>query len=417
MQFKIGLDDRLSTGSLLVYGLQWLMICIPVVVTSSFIAPEGQTVLYTQKMFGIMGLTMVVQILFGHRMPLVAGPAAALLMCVIAAVGQGTEPEATYPSMIVGGIIISVIAISGLIDRLRVLFTPRVIVSILILLSITTTKPIVGMIFSDSNTALALSFAIVCAVLMAVLNHVLSGIWKSSVVILAMILGSLFYYSVTSFPTDFVKDSVEGSLFLTPMKFDAGMILAFIFCYIALFINEVSSIEALGEFIEADGMPKRNRLGTFITGIMNVAAGACGVLGPVDYSLSPGLVASTQCASRHAVLPAAAAMVVLAFLPQAVSVLLTIPMPVMGMVLMYLMATQIAAGLNLSVAASATVTFRDGMIIGIPLLVDIVLSFAPAGALDAIHPLLRPIVGNGFVMGVIIVLLMEHVFLRERKNG
>ena len=41
MKLQYGLDDRPSWGALTLYGLQWLMIAIPVVLTSTFIAPAG----------------------------------------------------------------------------------------------------------------------------------------------------------------------------------------------------------------------------------------------------------------------------------------------------------------------------------------------------------------------------------------
>ena len=42
MDFRFKVDDKPSLGATLLYGLQWLMICIPVVLTSTFIAPEGE---------------------------------------------------------------------------------------------------------------------------------------------------------------------------------------------------------------------------------------------------------------------------------------------------------------------------------------------------------------------------------------
>ena len=83
MDFRYNIDDKLSPGATLLYGLQWLMICIPVVLTSTFVAPEGEMVFFTQKLFALSGLTIIAQVLFGHKMPLVAGPAAVLLMGVI----------------------------------------------------------------------------------------------------------------------------------------------------------------------------------------------------------------------------------------------------------------------------------------------------------------------------------------------
>ena len=99
MNFKLNVDDKPSFGALLLYGLQWLMICIPVVLTSTFVAPAGETVFFTQKLFAICGITIIIQVLFGHRLPLVAGPAAVLLMGVIAAASQGHTASTIYPSM------------------------------------------------------------------------------------------------------------------------------------------------------------------------------------------------------------------------------------------------------------------------------------------------------------------------------
>jgi xanthine/uracil permease len=290
-------------------------------------------------------------------------------------------------------------------------------VAIVVLISFTMAKPIVGMLFSDADhQLLSMVFAVVTVVAMAVANNLLRGVWKSMVVIVAMILGSLFYYSMVGFPKTFVTDSVAPQLFIGGVEFDAGVVIAFIFCYIALFINQVGSVQSLGEFTAADNMGRRQSRGMVVQGLMNVVAGAIGVVGPVDYSLSPGVVASTSCASRYTVIPAAVAMIVLAFLPDVVSVLLTIPQPVMGVVLLYLMATQVAAGLHLAESSGAVKSFKDGLVLAIPIMFTVILSFAPQSALSTIPSLLRPIVGNGFVMGIIIILLLEHLFLKERQK-
>ena len=418
MNFRFNIDDKPSRGALLLYGLQWLMICIPVVLTSTFVAPEGGMVFFTQKLFAICGLTIAIQVLCGHRLPLVAGPAAVLLMGVISASAQGHSAETIYPSMIIGGALVTLLAISGAMKYIQKIFTPRIVAAIVLLIAFTLIKPIVGLIFADkAHAGLALVGAIVGLAIMAWANKVLKGVWKSMVVIVAMILGALLYYAYTGFPTEFAKDSSMQSLFINEVKLDAGVVIAFVFCYIALLINQVGSVQALGKFVGADKMDKRQKRGLLITGIMNIVAGSTGVLGPVDYSLSPGVVASTSCASRYAILPAAIAMVVLALFPDAVAVLLTIPKPVMGIVLLFLMSTQVAAGLEIINQTKAVLSFRDGLVLGIPIMLTLALSFAPAEAMMSVPSLLRPIVGNGFVMGIIVIILLEHVVLKEAENG
>ena len=415
MDFRYNIDDKPSFGALSLYGLQWLMICLPVVLTSTFIAPAGEMVFFTQKLFALCGITLIIQVLWGHRLPLVAGPAAVLLMGVIAAASQGHGASTIYPSMVIGGAVVTLLAAVGAMKYIQKIFTPRIVAAIVILISFTMAKPIVGLIFADeAHAGLALVLTIVGVAVMAWANKVLCGIWKSMVVILAMILGSLFYYCMTDFPQSFVSDSVAPQLLPKEFHLDAGVVLAFLFCYIALLINQVGSVQSLGEFVAASDMNRRQNRGLLITGIMNIVGGAVGVPGPVDYSLSPGVVASTSCASRYTMLPAAVAMVVLSFFPQAVSVLLTIPQPIMGIVLLYLMATQVAAGFEIIHSTKAVLSFHDGLILGMPIMLTVVLSFAPAEAMAAVPSLLRPIVGNGFVMGIIVVLTLEHIVLKKR---
>jgi xanthine/uracil permease len=417
MEFKYGVNSRPSLGATILYGIQWLMICIPVVLTSTFVAPEGQMLFFTQKLFAVMGITMIVNSLWGHRLPLVAGPASVLLMGILAASQQGSGVGAIYPSIALGGVLMVVIAATGLMSKVQRIFTPRIVAVIVLLIPFTLIKPIVGMIFSnEEHQMLALIFSLVMVIGMAVANNLLKGVWKSMVVVVAMIIGSVAYYALTQFPSQFVSDTVAPSLFIKEVEIDAGVVISFIFCYIALFINQIGSVQSLAQMVDADNISTRQKRGMIVQGLLNVVGGAMGVVGPVDYSLSPGVVASTSCASRFTIIPAAVAMVVLAFIPDAVSVLLTIPKPIMGVVLLFLMTTQVAAGLHMIEGSKAVTSFRDGMILSVPILFAILLSFAPQSAMQTIPTLLRPIVGNGFVMGIIIILLLEHIFLKDKKQ-
>ena len=161
MDFRFKVDDRPNIGALLLYGLQWLMICIPVVLTSTFVAPAGEVVFFTQKLFALCGATIIIQVLFGHRLPLVAGPAAVLLMGVIAAASQGHSASTIYPSMIIGGALVTLMAAVGAMKYIQKVFTPRIVAAIVLLIAFTLIKPIIGLIFADkAHAGLALVLAI-----------------------------------------------------------------------------------------------------------------------------------------------------------------------------------------------------------------------------------------------------------------
>lgn len=420
MDFKYSLNDRPRAAAMVMYAVQWLLIAVPVVLTSAFVArlqydTLAEQTLYTQKLFAVMGLTMIVQSLWGHRLPLVAGPAAVLLVGVMASIAS--SPEVIYTSIAVGGALVALLATTGWIKKLQPLFTPRISIVMMALIAFTIVPVFLRLIFADAeHYGLSFVMALVLSIAMVVANNRLRGMWKSAVVLIALVVGSAAYFAFAGLPSLAGATAAgAGRLFITP-KFDVGVIVAFLICYIALLINELGSVQSVSAYVEADNVPKRSTRGVALTGVMNVVAGALGVLGPVDYTLSPGVIAATGCASRYPLVLTGVGLVICALFPQLVAVLSAIPSPVMGVVLLYLMAAQVAAAFQMSGTMSAAKDFNGALTIGLPIMLALVVAFLPAEVSAALPAVLRPIVGNGFVMGVIVVLVMEHVIFRKRRN-
>lgn len=420
MDFKYSLNDRPRAAAMVMYAVQWLLIAVPVVLTSAFVArlqydTLAEQTLYTQKLFAVMGLTMIVQSLWGHRLPLVAGPAAVLLVGVMASISS--SPEVIYTSIAVGGALVALLATTGWIKKLQPLFTPRISIVMMALIAFTIVPVFLRLIFADAeHYGLSFVMALVLSIAMVVANNRLRGMWKSAVVLIALVVGSAAYFAFAGLPSlEGATAAGAGRLFITP-KFDVGVIVAFLICYIALLINELGSVQSVSAYVEADNVPKRSTRGVALTGVMNVVAGAMGVLGPVDYTLSPGVIAATGCASRYPLVLTGVGLVICALFPQLVAVLSAIPSPVMGVVLLYLMAAQVAAAFQMSGTMSAAKDFNGALTIGLPIMLALVVAFLPAEVSAALPAVLRPIVSNGFVMGVIVVLVMEHVIFRKRGD-
>lgn len=418
MDFKYSLNDRPRAAAMVMYAVQWLLIAVPVVLTSAFVArlqydTLAEQTLYTQKLFAVMGLTMIVQSLWGHRLPLVAGPAAVLLVGVMASIAS--SPDVIYTSIAVGGALVALLATTGWIKKLQPLFTPRISIVMMALIAFTIVPVFLRLIFADAeHYGLSFVMALVLSIAMVVANNRLRGMWKSAVVLIALVVGSAAYFAFAGLPSlEGATAAGAGRLFITP-KFDVGVIVAFLICYIALLINELGSVQSVSAYVEADNVPKRSTRGVALTGVMNVVAGAMGVLGPVDYTLSPGVIAATGCASRYPLVLTGVGLVICALFPQLVAMLSAIPSPVMGVVLLYLMAAQVAAAFQMSGTMSAAKDFNGALTIGLPIMLALVVAFLPAEVSAALPAVLRPIVGNGFVMGVIVVLVMEHVIFRKR---
>ena len=421
MKYKI--DDKPAVLPLLLYGLQWWLVSIPCVVIMGIIIARmhydglADQTFYLQKLFGLMGAAMIVQVLFGHRLPLIIGPASVLLIGIISTISSGVA--AIYTAIFVGGIILLLLAVTGLLSKLQFIFTPRIVTVILILIAFTLSPVILRLVFSgEASVLFNLVFAVLLVFALVISNILLKGVWKSTTVLWGIGVGSLVYFMVHGFPEISVLDTPASAPLLNfSLDFNVSAILAFLFCFIALVINELGSIQAVGQMLKADKLEKRTNRGVGFLGLSNMFAGLLGVVGPVDYSMSPGVIAATGCASRYTLIPAGIGLIICAFFPSVVQLLVEIPGVVMGAILLYLMASQLSAGLQMLVKDNTITNFNHGIIIGLPLMIALMLSFAPADVLNQIPPLIRPIIGNGFVMGVLAVLIMEHLLFKQRGTA
>lgn len=418
MKLKYNVDDRLPLSQLLLYALQWFILAVAVVVTSVFVAQgsPAEKLFYSQKMFMIMGLTGLIQVIWGHRLPLVVGPAAVLLVGVISSLASNSDSSAIYSSIALGGVLITLITFGGLIKHVQRLFTPRIVVVILMLIAFTLTPVIKNLIFpaqaSHAEHIFGLIFALVATPMMVVLNRTLRGVAKSLVIPIALVVGSVAYYVI--FPLgEFTPSKITlDGLFISEFKCDWGLVVAFIICYIALLINDIGSIESLGKMLQTDNMSSRLKRGVRITGVANIVAGSLGILGPVNYSMSPGIVASTGCASRYALIPATLLLMLCSFSDRVIWALTAIPNPVIGVILLFLMGTQLAASFEMLHSTQSVRSFGDGLTIGLPLMMAMLFQLMPRGIMPQI---IEPLLGNGFAMGVVVVIIMEHVVNRSKS--
>ena len=418
LQYKI--DDKLPVGQMFVYAMQWFILAVAVISTSVFVAqgsPE-ERLFFAQKLFAVIGITGAIQVLWGHRMPLVVGPASGVLVGVLSSLGANAPVGAIYSSIAIGGALIVLLSFGGMMNKVRKLFTPRIVVVILMLIAFTLAPVIKNLIFREGANVPAeehtfgLIFTIVGCVGMVLLNRTLKGVAKSLVVPIALLVGSAIYYMLFPMPNGVETAGVLSGKILNDFSFDWGLLIAFVICYIALLINDIGSIESLGVMLNAEDMGGRLKRGVRITGAMNIVAGSMGVLGPVNYSMSPGVIASTGCASRWALLPATLLLVVCALFPDVIFILTSIPNQVIGVILLYLMGTQLAAGLEMAVSTGSIRSFSGALTISLPIMVALLFQLMPRGVVPSV---IQPLVGNGFAMGVITVLVMEHLINRTKE--
>ena len=179
MKLKYNIDDRLPIGLMVLYAMQWFILAVAVVATSVFVAQgtPGEKLFYAQKLFAVMGITGLVQVLWGHRMPLVVGPAAVLLVGVLSSLGAGASVSAIYTSIAIGGVLVALLTFGNMLRFVQRLFSPRIVIVILMLIAFTLSTVIKGLVFPvgapEEVHLFGLVFAVVGCVAMVVMNRTL----------------------------------------------------------------------------------------------------------------------------------------------------------------------------------------------------------------------------------------------------
>ena len=190
MKLRYNLNDRPKFAELMLYSMQWFVLAVAVVITSLFISvgSSAEQVLYAQKVFALMGAATIVQVFWGHRMPIVVGPASVLLvgiMTAITAQGDALNINKIYTSVLVGGIAITLLAVSGVLERVQRIFTPRIVMVILMLIAFTLATPILRLIFPATEPdrhAFGLWFMLLGLPLIVLAAVKLKGVAKSLLV-------------------------------------------------------------------------------------------------------------------------------------------------------------------------------------------------------------------------------------------
>jgi xanthine/uracil permease len=424
IKIKYALDEKPPLYKTLIFGMQWLAItAASIVIIGKVLAglhfdALARQILYMQKLFFIMGFSLFLQIFIGHKMPLITGPATVLLVGILA--GADRDINAIYTTIAIGGVFQAVLSITGLFSKISRYFTSRAVAAILMLIALTITPTILNLIVNAKNietSVFNLLFALCFFVSMIAADRLLPGIWKATMIVWAVIAGTLLYITIKP-PEIFVNGRELGflahffsDLTLKP-EFDLGLLISFFICFIALSINDLGSIQAIGKMINPSKMEQRVSSGITISGISNILAGFFGVIGSVNFSMSAGIIADNGNASRFTMIPTSISLIIIAFSPAIVAFSWNVPSVVVGVLLLYIMCTQLSAGMMVAFSQDGF-SFQDGLVLGIPIMISILVSYLPVEIKSAFPSIFVPVLGNGFVMGVLAVLALEHIVYRK----
>lgn len=411
-------------------SMQWTfyilanIVVIPVSVGFAFGLPITEIATLLQRTFLVIGVTSLLQGLFGHKLPMNESPAGlwwSLFLIYAGVVGTGAAEASTVLRslemglLIAGGLFI-LLGVLGLMDKIKKLFSPLVTGTYMILLVSQLAGPFVEGILgvgylSDNVDGKVATLSIGVLILAVVLAKSRSSILSSYSVLFSLAIGWILFavFKVTK-PLDVATTSwiSVGKPFAwgTP-TFDVGIVIVAIFTSFLLLTNLVASAEVVAKVTESKEKINYNR-SSFVMGINHIIAGCFSVIGSVPIAGVAGFIATTKVKEKLPYLIGSAAILVMSFFPVIMTFLASLPVPV-GYATLFLSISSLA-GIGINAVKDSLSDLHAPSIISLSLMAGFGLTALPAKALDHLPDALTSFISNGLIIGVVICIILEQTF-------
>ncbi|WP_423801044.1 purine/pyrimidine permease [Neobacillus sp. SAB-20_R2A] len=417
-----------------VQGIQWAVfmltnvIAVPVVVGAAFHMAPAEIADFMQRMLFVTGIATLIQIFFGHRLPLVEGAAGMwwaifiLLGTMSVPANQGNVLQQLEMGLIIAGILLAIIGFLPIIENIRLLFTPIVTgVYLILLVSQLSGSFLKSMLGFTATGHLNGKIALICFLVVVIILFIslkTTGILRSLGPLAGIIVGwAMFHF----FGLGDTKQAYEPTKWFsipeffswgTP-KFDIGIALTTILTSVVLISNVISSVLVVGLALEKRVKPTQYQKGIFGNGVGLIFSGLFSVVGVIPLAISAGFIMTTGIKKLLPLIIGAVLITASGFFPYIGGFLATLPLEV-AYASLFTMFTQLL-GFGIRDLMGQEPTGRNLMVIGISLMTGIGIMFLPPEAFENIAPWLRNIVSNGLLVGLILCFVLEHVIFRKRK--
>jgi uracil permease len=425
-EYIYDIDDRPPPRLAALYALQWAIIIFPIFIASAVLPARvlqmgaAEEVRFLQLILLSAGVFTTVQCFWGHRYPLIDGPSVALLLTFLVAAPYGLA--AVQAGTAAGGLLLMAAVIVVKPKRIIAVMTPNVIGVILMLISLTL-LPYLGGLMSGAESsategsAVKFLLSVGLVLLMSAMAYRFKGFLKSVCLLAGMIVGTALFFTMEhpSFG-HFLSSpwlSIPPHIIPSKPQFTLSATIAFAVSYMAVAVNSIGSIQAIASLTDSERLSAAIPRGLFLNGIAGVLCGLMGIVGLVSYSTSPGIVLSIRVASRFAVAWCGILFVLAAFIPKLAAFFALVPSPVVGAALCTALGIQIGAALEIVTASG--IEQRSYYIVGLPVVLGTLIGFLPQDLVNQLPQAFRVFLGNGLTFGILMVLLMEHVVMRNAR--
>jgi xanthine/uracil permease len=414
-------------------GVQWLffmfanIVVIPISIGQAFHLSPAATTASLERAFILTGIACMLQALVGHRYPFMEGSSGLWWGVILslaassAALGQSLADlgGTLAVGILISGLVLILVGATGLGWLLRRLFTPIVTATFYFLLA----AQLVGIFFKgmlglSSNATIQPGIAllsIVLALLVLALTLWGPGLVSNFALLIGIIIGWIAFRLL--FPGSVASLAPAGSaLFqLFPWgspSINTGIIAAIILTGLINLSNTYATLAATDALFQKPATSWQYGRSMIVSGFITIAAGLLGIVPYAPYTSSLGLLRATRILDRKPFILGAALFILLGAIPILGQLFASLPISV-GDAVLFVAYIQLF-GSGLGNIQGMTFTFRTIYRIALPVLLGLALMTLSPIAFSSIPALVRPLLQNGLVMGILLAIIMELIIHSDK---
>ena len=423
-------------------GLQWAVFLIassiaaPIAIAHVFGMDSVETALFIQRTMFVLGVACLVQAFVGHRMPINEGPAGlwwGIFVVYAGMVGvmypsSGAALQALQSGMIASGILFILLAVTGLISKMKVLFTPAVTFTYLMLLILqlsgTFLKGMVGVEGPGDRIdgLLFLGSLVVVLITFITMNHKTPWVTRYSV-LLSIGIGWVLFLLIGK--AEFVQPKLDRWIQLPELLvygkpvWDSGMFITAGFITLLLIANMMASIRVMESLMKQSfsiNPPDRMKQGSIASGINHLFAGLFSAIGPVPISGAAGFVGATRMASLKPFIVGSVIVIIITIFPSIMSVFAALPAPVAYAVTFAIFTKMVEMAFReLSAEPKQERAYK---VAAFGLMIGVGIMFIPQESMSDLPNAVAAVLSNGLITGTVIAILIEQFLLwKERRKA
>lgn len=384
-----------------------------------------------QRSFFAIGVASLLQVLFGHKLPIMEGPAGIWIsiFSVMAVTGlqNGNSLADTLRSletlMLLTGLFLFLFGFLKLAQKILPVFTPLVTGTFFLLLTVQLSGTFLGGMLGlqgDSNT-IQLTEAILAFITFFTilgLSTFAKGWLSSYAVFIGIVIGWVGYAIVIgtenhpgnvswfSFPELFA--------FGTPI-FDISLIPIAFFTAVIVISNTVASIVAANQILGRQPKDSNTEInkGTMFSGISHGLAGGFAGIANVPLATTSGFMALTGQKRRKPFVYATILLIIFTFFPPVISLISSLPGPIANAAIMASFVQLV--GLAVKNLTSVKLDSRKITILGVSYLIGMGIMFLPTEVFADLPMIVQNVMGNGLIVGTGLVIIIEQLW-RTKNN-